>query len=291
MLRYLLLLFMIVNSGKVNSQSEKTIKTKRTYEVSISEKGDTIYLLTHRQNYSRGGSLIVETFFSGGNESSKTLYFYEKQKLFKSYNYLPGNDSIPYRIDSIIRKEENNIRYTINYYFETTKTYSSGQMHDETIEELDSSGNVILKVNVVDKWEYDKVNCEFFEYDNMNRVTKKVTVYHCEDMRWNFESDKNVNEKSGKIKRNYFEDKRVKNSDIFIEIFYDNKNRLAQKKTKSTDLYFTYSEDEKTIIEKGNRGYDIYYLYNENNDLIEEYQLKPKDTKKCNWKKYDIMYF
>ena len=273
------------------SQSEKTIKSKRTYEVSVNEKGDTVYLMTHRQSFSRGGYLILESFFGGGKESSKTLYFYENKKLFKSYSYLQGNDSIPYRIDSIIRKQENNIIYTINYYSEKAENYKSGQMHDETIEELDSSGNVILKVNIIDKWEYDKTHCEFFEYDTLNRVTKKITVYHCEDMRWNFESNRNDNEKSGKIKKNYFEDKRVKSSDNFIEIYYDDKNRLTRKQTKSLDLTFTYSEDGKTVIEKGNRGYDVYYLYNENDDLIEEYQLKPKDNKKYNWKKYDYMYF
>lgn len=275
----------------LHSQSEKTIKTKRTYEVSIDDKGDTLYLLTHRENYSRGGSLIVETFFSGGVETSKTLYFYEKQKLFKSYSYLTGNDSIPWRIDSIIRKEENNIHYTFNYYFETTKTFSSGQMRDETIEELDTSGNVILKVNVIDKWEYDKVNCEFFEYDTLNRVTKKVTVYHCEDMRWNFESNKNDNEKSGKSKKNYFEEKRVKSSAQYVEFEYDNQNRLTRKKSHSLDLTFTYSEDEKIVIEKGNKGYDVYYRYNENDDLIERYQLKKGDAKKYDWQKYDYMYF
>jgi len=291
MYRFITIIFFICFYGMVWPQSPKIHKSKRTYEVSINEKGDTTYLLTLRENFSRGGKKIVESFFEGGKESGKILYFYENKNLSKSYTYGSGNDSVPYRIDSMIRKQENNILFTNNYYFEKKPGFSSGLMNDQTIEETDSSGNVILKVNIIDKWEYDKVNCEFFEYDSLKRITKKVTVYHCEDMRWNFESDMNENEKSGKYIKNYFEDKRVKNSNDKIEFFYDMYGRLIRKKTKTLDLNFTNSEDGKTVIERGNKGYEVYYLYNENNNLIEQFELRPKETKKYNWKKYDYMYF
>lgn len=288
-------LFAIILFSAITVHAQKQVKLKRTYTVNLDEKGDTAYLLVKKENLNYYGKVIVELNYQNGKKESKKLYFYENRELIRMEYYRYENDTVrayPDRLDSIVVKKSKNEIYTSDYYFERNGNYSSGWMHDYTVEYTDSSGKIIMRKQVTDKWEYDKTQCDFFLYDDNGIKFRQAKVFHCDERiretesRWT-DRQKNDPEKYSR----YLEEFKKSGNYGEVNLMYDEKDNLTEINFGDRSEYYIYNEKNQ-MIKRISGDEEWIFNYNENGDVSEQYVLKKNNPgKKQDWLKYYYAYF